>query len=78
MENVATPQSAPQPSAPFTPGSATQRPQRARDEPRQEVRLHGERETWHWCRHFHCTEERLREAIDRVGPDVEALRRELL
>lgn len=42
------------------------------------VHLYGEFETWHWCRYFHCTEDRLREAIGRVGSDVEALRRELL
>jgi hypothetical protein len=30
-----------------------------------------------WCQRFVCTESQLREAVEKVGPEVEAVRKEL-
>jgi hypothetical protein len=41
------------------------------------VNLSEDLQAWYWCQIFRCSKETIQNAITRVGPRVEDLRREL-
>lgn len=41
------------------------------------VNLSEDLQAWYWCQIFRCSKEKIQNAINRVGPRVEDLKREL-